>query len=96
MASSCCNSSNISGHNWDCQKKRKNFDLFNHKQMCEKVLQISSTAMVCDTCRKRLSEKTPVLPTTESNDSRTSESEESEVFVQNDEAITSLNIGRYS
>ena len=40
--------------------------------------------------------KTPVLPTTESNDSRTSESEESEVFVQNDEAITSLNIGRYS
>ena len=65
-------------------------------QMCEKVLQISSTAMVCDTCRKRLSKKTPVLPTTESNDSRTSESEESEVFVQNDEAITSLNIGRYS
>ena len=63
--------------------------------MCEKVLQISSTAMVCDTCRKRLSKKTPVLPTTESNDSRTSESEESEVFVQN-EAITSLNIGRYS
>ena len=40
--------------------------------------------------------KTPALPTTESNDSRTSESEESEVFVQNDEAITSLNIGRYS
>ena len=26
-------------------------------QMCEKVLQISSTAMVCDTCRKRLSKK---------------------------------------
>ena len=65
--------------------------------MCEKVLQISSTAMVCDTCRKTLSKKkTPVLPTTESNDSHTSESEESEVFVQNDEAITSLNIGRYS
>ena len=66
-------------------------------QMCEKVLQISSTVMVCDTCRKRLSKKkTPVLPTTESNDSRTSESKESEVFVQNDEAITSLNTGRYS
>ena len=65
-------------------------------QMCEKVLQISSTAMVCDTRRKRLSKKNTILPTTESNDSRTSESEESEVFVQNDEAITSLNIGRYS
>ena len=65
-------------------------------QMCEKFLQISSTAMVCDTCRKGLSGKTPGLPTTESNDSHTSESEESEVFVQNDEAITSLNIGRYS
>ena len=65
-------------------------------QMCEKVLQISSTAMVCDRLSKRLVKKTPVLPTTESNDSRTSESDESEVFVQNDEAITSLNIGRYS
>ena len=53
--------------------------------MCEKVLQISSTGMVCDTCRKRLSKKrTPALPTTESSDSHTSESEESEVFVQND------------
>ena len=52
--------------------------------------------MVCDTCRKRLIKKTPALPTTESNDSRTSESEESEVFVQTDESITLLNIGRYS
>ena len=95
MASSCCNSFNISGHNWNSQKKEKNFDLFNHMQMCEKVLQISSIAMVCDTCRKRLSQKNTSI-ITESNDSRTSESEESEVFVQNDEAITSLNIGRYS
>ena len=66
-------------------------------QMCEKALQISSTAMVCDTCRKILSKKKHqyYLQLSLYNDSRTSESEESEVFVQN-EAITSLNIRRYS
>ena len=86
MASSCCNSFNISGHVTGTVRKKN----------CEKVLQISSTAMVCDTSRKRLSKKTLALPTTESNDSCTSKSEGSEVFVQTDEAITSLNIGRYS
>ena len=87
MAQSCCNPFDIPGHSWSSRKK--NLRLVT-AWMCERAPQISSGSKICDTCRRKLSTEPPVL--IPEPDSPSSESEETEVYVQTPEAVASLNV----
>ena len=86
MAHSCCNPFDIPGHAWSTRKKNLRPVT---EWMCERAPNISIGSKICDTCRKKLSKKLPVLPP--EPDSPSVEAEETEVYIQTPAAVSSLN-----
>jgi len=92
MSQSCCNPFDILGHTWS--SPRKNLTAW----MCERAPHIAIGMKICETCRKKLSKKSP--DTTESvtsePDSPTlpnSQATESDpLFSHSSEAVSSLNV----
>ena len=84
MSYFCCNPFDIPGHSWSSHNKKL------RSVSAWRAPQITIGSKICDTCRKKLSKDQSVLIF--ELDSSSSEADEAEVFVQNPEAVSSLNM----
>lgn len=91
MAHSCCNPFDIPGHGWG--SRRKNLRSVT-PWMCEIAPQISIGSKICDTCRKRLSKESVLIPDPEthiSDSEHEADDADSEPYVEAQQAVSSLN-----